>query len=89
MPAILQACFSLGTYFLQEAVGCRATDLDSCHRRGFLPRMTGLHEHNHLPFGCAVLFLFHGPVSSHGFEWMGWFFLNLISLSLAWECIPV
>lgn len=68
MPAILQARFALRTYFLQKAVGCRPTDLDSCHRGGFLPRMTGLHERDQLPFRCAVMLLFHGPVSSHGFH---------------------
>jgi hypothetical protein len=67
MPAISQARFALGPYFLQEAIGCRPTDLDSCHRRGFLPRMTGLHERDHSPFSCAVVLLFHRPVSSHGF----------------------
>jgi hypothetical protein len=67
MPAIVQARFALGPYFLQEAIGCRPTDLDSCHCRGFLPRMTGLHERDHLPFGCVVLLLFHEPNSFHGF----------------------
>jgi hypothetical protein len=81
MSAILQARFSLGSYFLQEAVGCGATDLDSCHGRGFLPRMTSLHERDHSPFGCTVLLFFHEPISFHGLEWMGWSFLNLISLT--------
>jgi hypothetical protein len=30
--------------------------------------MTGLHERDQLPFSCAVVLLFHGPVSSHGFH---------------------
>ena len=28
--------------------------------------MIGLHERDQLPFGCAVVLRFHGPVSSHG-----------------------
>ena len=67
MSAILQARFALDPYFLQEAIGCRPTDRNSCHPRGFLPRMTGLHERDQLLFGCAVVLLFHGPVSFHGF----------------------
>jgi hypothetical protein len=59
MPPILPSRFPLHPGFLEKAVGCRATDLDSCHRRGFLPGMTSLHERDHLPFGCTVWLLFH------------------------------